>query len=67
MELDPRLKELCLLLLDTERVPVISKQLRVATVALLHAQAKCIMEQDIPVLTQVIELGPDVPLYRVKV
>lgn len=61
MELDPRLKELCLLLLDTEHVPIISRALRVQIVTILHAQAKLIMEQDIPVLTQVIEFGPDIP------
>lgn len=60
MELDPRLVKLCLLLLDTENVPTLSRAVRVQIVTILHAQAKLIMEQDIPVLTQVIEFGPDI-------
>jgi len=64
MELEPRLKQLCLLLLDVERVPVLSRAIRVAIVAYLHAQAKMIMEHDIPVLTEVIELGPEYQYLR---
>lgn len=60
MELDPRLKELCLVLLDFEGTPVLSRELRSSIVAVLHSQAKCIMEQEIPVLTQVLEFGPDI-------
>ena len=60
MQLNPKLQELCLHLLDVERVPVISKDMRYLIVAFLHAQAKLIMQQDIPVLTQVIELGPGI-------
>ena len=55
MELDPRLKALCLILLDAKNVPILSEQVRQATVQLLQAQARLIQDLEIPTLTDGIE------------